>query len=146
MAKQRSNSAKQKLGQEPFRTVTEKKEFVDKIKRDVLTRLETAKAMEEFTNKQEYQFFKERFRKGVSCKYGPDINDIIHVSLYDEGIKVTISESAKKTEYPNELELINQLVKSVSESLIVSYFEAMGYLPKDNDHDLRFKPSSILNT
>ncbi len=132
MPKQRSNSAKRKLGEQPFRTVSEKKEFVDKIRRDVLARLETAKAMEEFTSQEEYQFFKEKFKNGMRCKYGSDLEDIVHVSLDDNGIQVEISEAAKESENQNELELIGQLVKSMSNSLVISYFEAMGYLPKDS--------------
>lgn len=131
MPKQRSNSAKKKLGEQPFRTVTEKKDFVEKIRKEVLARLETARAMEEFTNQEEYKFFKEKFKKGMSCRYGSDIDDIVRVSLDDGGIQVEISESAKDTENQNELELIGQLVKSMSNSIVISYFEAMGYLPRE---------------
>ena len=129
--KQRSNSAKQKLGEQPFRTVSEKKDFVDRIRRNVLARLETSKAMEEFTKQDEYKFFKEKFEKGMSCCYGADRDDIVHVSLSDDGIQVEISEAAKETKNQNELDLIGQLVKSMSNSLVISYFEAMGYLPRD---------------
>ena len=131
--KQRSNSAKQKLGEQPFRTVSEKKDFVDRIRRNVLARLETSKAMEEFTKQDEYKFFKEKFQRGMSCRYGTDRDDIVHVSLSDEGIQVEISEAApsKETKNQNELDLIGQLVKSMSNSLVISYFEAMGYLPRD---------------
>ena len=131
MAKQRSNSAKQKLNEQPFRTVSEKKEFVDNIRRNVLSRLETAKAMENFVKQDEYKFFKEKFQKGMSCRYRSDGDDIIHVSLGDDGIQVEISEAGKETQNQNELDLIGQLIKSMSSSLIVSYFEAMGYLSKD---------------
>ena len=129
---QRSNSAKQKLGEQPFRTVTEKKEFIDRIRRNVLARLETSKAMKEFTKQDEYKFFKEKFQKGMSCRYGADRDDIVHVSLCDNGIQVEISEAVKETKNQNELDLIDQLVKSMSHSLVISYFEAMGYLPKDS--------------
>ena len=143
MPKQRSNSAKKKLGEQPFRTVAEKKEFTDKIRKEVLARLETARAMEEFTNQEEYKFFKEKFKKGMSCKYGPDTDDIVHVSLNDGGIQVVISEAAKETENQNELELIGQLVKSMSNSLVSSYFDAMGYTPKDNvQSEINFATSS----
>jgi len=131
MVKQRSNSAKKKLDNQPFRTVAEKKEFVDKIKKDVLARLETAKAMEEFTNQPEYAFYKEKFEKGMSCKYGADIDDIVHVSLTDDGIQIKISDSAKDTENKNELELIGHLVRAMSQSSLTSYYEAMGYLPRE---------------
>ncbi len=129
--RQRSNSAKQKLGEQPFRTVSEKKEFVDRIRRNVLARLETSKAMEEFTKQDEYKFFKEKFQKGMSCRYGADRDDIVHVSLSDDGIQIEISETAKETKNQNELDLIGQLIKSMSNSLVISYFEAMGYLPRD---------------
>jgi len=131
MVKQRSNSAKKKLDNQPFRTVTEKREFVDKIKKDVLARLETARAMEEFTNQPEYSFYKEKFEKGMSCKYGADIDDIVHVSLTDDGIQIKISDSAKDTENKNELELIGHLVRAMSQSSLISYYEAMGYLPRE---------------
>lgn len=71
MAKQRSNSAKKKLGGQPFRTVTERKEFVDNIRKEVLGRLETARAMEEFTKSEEYSFFKEKFKK--ECSVATDL-------------------------------------------------------------------------
>ena len=87
--------------------------------------------MEEFTQQDEYKFFKEKFKKGMSCRYGADRDDIVHVSLNDEGIQVEISEAAKETKNQNELDLIGQLVKSMSNSLVISYFEAMGYLPRD---------------
>jgi len=131
MGRQKSNSAKEKLKDQPFRTVTEKKEFVDKIRRETLARLETAKAMEEFTKNPDYAFYKEKFRKGMSCSYGADV-DIVHVSLDDDGIKVTISETAKETKNENELKLIGQLVESTSNSLILSYYEAMGYISRHN--------------
>lgn len=131
MPKQRSRSAKDKLGGQPFRTVSEKKDFVDKIRKDVLIRLETARAMEYFTNQDDYKFFKEKFNKGMSCKYGTDLEDIVKVSLNDGGIEIEISETAKRTDNQNELELIGQLVKSMSNSLTISYFEAMGYLGRD---------------
>ena len=133
MVKQRSNSGKEQLKGQPFRTVTEKKEFVDQIRRETLGRLETARAMEEFTSRPEYAFYKEKFQKGMSCSYGADLDDIVHVSLSDDGIKIEISETAKDSQNENELELIGQLVKSMSNSLVVSYFEAMGYLPRNND-------------
>ena len=105
---------------------------MDRIRRDVLARLETSKAMEEFTKQKEYKFFKEKFQKGMSCRYGSDLDDIVHVSLNDSGIQIEISEAAKETENQNELELIGQLVKSMSNSLVISYFGAMGYLPRDS--------------
>ena len=135
--KQRTNSAKQKLGEQPFRTVSEKKEFIDRIRKNVLAKLETSKAMEEFTKRDEYKFFKEKFRKGMSCRYGTNHDDIVHVSLTDEGIQVEISEAA------NELDLICQLVKSMSNSLVISYFEAMGYLSGTPLHpDIPSEPPS----
>ena len=144
--KQRSNSAKQKLGEQPFRTVTEKKEFVDRIRRHVLARLETSKAMEEYTNQDEYKFFKQKFQKGMFCRYGTDRDHIVHVSLSDKGIQIEISESAKESKNQNELDLVGQLVKSMSNSLVISYFEAMGYLRRDPlsseiDPDIHPKPS-----
>ena len=134
MPRQRSNSAKRKLGEQPFRTVSDKKEFVDKIKKSVLARLETAKAMEEFTKDEEYQFFKDKFKKGMKCRYGADTDDIVHVSLDDEGIQVIISEQAKESKNQNELDLIGQMIESMSNSLVISYFEAMGYLDKDGSN------------
>lgn len=131
MPKQRSNSAKKKLAEQPFRTVSEKKDFVDNIRKEVLARLETARAMEEFTSQDEYKFFKEKFKKGMFCRYGAETDDIVHVSLDDNGVQVVISEAAKETKNQNELELIGQMVKSLSNSVVISYFEAMGYLPKD---------------
>lgn len=131
--KQKSNSAKAKLKNQPFRTVTEKKEFADKIRRDVLGRLEYAKAMEEFTNEPEYQFYKDRFKKGMTCRYGEDTDDIVSVSLTDEGIEVLVSEKAKGDITENERHLLGQLVQSTSRSLISSYYESLGYLPKNPD-------------
>lgn len=128
--KQRSNSAKQKLGEQPFRTVAEKKEFVDRIRKNVLARLETSKAMEEFTEQDEYKFFKEIFQNGMFCRYGADSDDIVHVSLDNNSVQIKISETAIKTDQ-NELDLIGQLVKNMSNSLVSSYFEAMGYLRRD---------------
>ena len=139
MAKQKSNSAKDKLKNQPFRTVAEKKEFVDKIKRDTLARLETAKAMEEFTAEPEYAFYKDKFRKGMSCSYGSDLDDIVHVSLNDDGIKIKISETAKETDNENERELIGHLIKSMSQSMVASYYEAMGYLPRSVDNESQSK-------
>ena len=127
--KQRSNSAKKNLGSKPFRTVSEFKEFRENIRREVSRRLETAKAMEEMTSDDpEYAFFKERFKNGMSCKYGANQDDIVNVSLTDK-IEITISEEAKESATQNERELIGQLVKGMSNSLTISYFEAMGYLP-----------------
>ena len=132
MPKQRNSSAKQKLKQEPFRTPSEKKEFVEKIRREVLGRLEIARAMEEFTAQKEYQFFKQKFEKGMFYRYSNEnIDEIVHVSINDSGIQVIISERAKEIENQNELNLIGQLAKGMSDSFVVSYFEAMGYLPKD---------------
>ena len=132
MAKQRSNSAKKKLKQQPFRTLSEKKEFIEKIRREVLGRLETARAMEEFTAQKEYQFFKQKFEKGMFYRYRTDNGDeIVHVSISDNGIQMLVSERVKEIENQNELNLIGQLAKGMSDGLVASYFEAMGYLPKN---------------
>ena len=112
--KKRSRAAREKLEGLPFSTISEQKEFREKVRRKVVRQLETAKALEELTKHPEYQFFRKKFEQGMRCRYGNGFYEIVHVYMNDEG-NVTL--------------LVGTLVKSLSESLIASYYRAYGYIP-----------------
>ena len=130
--KKRSRAAREKLGDLPFNSISEQKEFRDKVRRKVIRQLETAKAIEEFTKHPEYRFFREKFEKGMHCRYGKDVNDIVHVYMNDNGIQVDLNENVN-SEDQNQTLLVGTLVKSLSESLIASYYRAYGYIPSEID-------------
>ncbi len=132
-AKKRSRAARERLGDLPFNSISEQKEFREKVRRKVVWQLETAKAVEEFTKHSEYKFFREKFEKGMHCRYGQGQGDIAHVYMNDEGIQVDLNENVN-SEDQNQTLLVGTLVKSLSEALIASYYRAYGYIPAEADH------------
>lgn len=125
----RSRVVREKFAHLPFKTVSEQKEFRDKIRKKVLKQLETARAMEELTSHPDYSFFKKKFEQGMHCRYGRKNDDIVHVYLDDDGIQVEVNENVNT----EDKALVGTLVKSLSESLITSYYRAYGYVPSELD-------------
>lgn len=130
--KRKSKAVIEKLGDVPFKTISEQKEFRDKIRLQVLKQLETAKAIEELTKQPEYNFFREKFEKGMHCRYGKSQGDIVHVFMNDDGIQIELNENANSSD-KNQTLLVGTMVKSLSESLIASYYRAYGYITNDGE-------------
>lgn len=128
----KSRAAREKLQELPFKTVSEQKHMREEIELQVARQLETARAFERLTQHPDYQFFKEKFRKGMHCRYGNSDGDIVHVFMDDEGIQVTLNENVNSKDKHQRL-LIGVIMTSLTESLLTSYYRAYGYLPQDAD-------------
>jgi hypothetical protein len=128
----KSRAAREKLGDLPFKTVSEQKQLREEIEMQVARQLETARAFERLTQHPDYQFFKEKFQKGMHCRYGEAEGDIVHVYMNDDGIQVTLNEKVNSKDKHQRL-LIGVIMTSLTESLLTSYYRAYGYLPHDAD-------------
>src|SRR3989338_4095763 len=93
------NITKERLAGTPFSSMSELSAASEEIRRDTWNQLERAKIKKELLSKPEYRFFLDPFRKGMISKYGEQNDNLVRVSLNDDGgIEVDINEEMKSTE------------------------------------------------
>lgn len=129
---QTKNITKDKLKGTPFSSAEELKKAQSEILEETWRKLEKAKAKRELTNKEEYSFFVETFRKGMVCKYGEKDDNLVRVSLEsDNSVMISISEDMKSKESSEHL--LGVLVESMSSSFLTNYLKAMDIVEEDSD-------------
>ena len=84
-----------------------------------------------YSNKEEFDYYKTFFRKGISCQYGDDPNDLISVYLDDnDSMKVKVNKGLKSQETSESF--IRAIVGALNQSFMRNYLEAMGVIDGDN--------------
>ena len=137
-----TNSTKNRLKGTPFSTAESLNKAQHDIREETWRKLEKARVKRELTQKQEYQFFAEPFRKGIACKYGTTDDDLVRVSLEeDNSVKISINEEMKSRESSEHL--LGVLIESMSSTFLSSYFKAMDII--DEGMDIEAKIAKIKN-
>lgn len=132
IAAQSKNITKDKLKGTPFSSAEELKKAQSEILEETWRKLEKAKAKRELTNKEEYSFFVETFRKGMVCKYGEKDDNLVRITLEsDNSVMISISEDMKTKE--NSENLLGVLIEAMSSSFLSNYLKAMDIVEEDSE-------------
>jgi hypothetical protein len=118
-----TNITKERLAGTPFSSAAEMNAASEELRREAWSQLERAKIKRELLAKDEYKFFLEPFQKGMSCKYVKKDENLVKVSLAENGIEVDINEEMKTVE--NSGALLSALIRSTSDSLFSNYLRSM---------------------
>ena len=139
----RKNPTTERLNGLPFASAAELKAAQHEILLAVWARLEQARAIDELTKREEYQFWREEFAQGLVCAYDDVNNPLMRVFSDSPGIKVTINRELTTT-MPSSENIVGVLVKAMSESFANTYYKAKGILPPEPmrpDDSMRESPS-----
>jgi len=118
------NTTKDKLAGTPFSSMAEMTAASDELRKETWSQLEKARIKKELLSKPEFRFFLEPFRKGMVTKYGEKNDNLVRVSLSDDGeISIDINEEMKSEE--NSAALLAALIKASSDSLFSNYLKSM---------------------
>lgn len=132
--KRSRNITKDRLKGTPFSTAEKLKKAQVEVLEDTWRRLEKARTKKELTQKEEYRFFTETFRKGIVCKYGEKDDSLVRVSLADDSsIKISISEEMRSKENSENLRLLGVLIESMSSSFLTNYLKVMDIVEEDTE-------------
>ncbi len=139
----RKNPTTERLSGLPFESASELKSAQHEILLAMWTRLEQARAIDELTKREEYQFWREEFAQGLVCAYDDVSNALMRVYSDSPGIKITIHRELATT-MPTSENIVGVLVKAMSESFANTYYKAKGILPPEPmrpDDAMRGSPS-----
>lgn len=128
--KTKTNVTFQRLSGLPFKSAAELKQAQEEIRLQTWKRLEQAKAIDELTQREEFGFFMQEFKQGLSCNFENDEESLFRVFSPGKGIRINVNKELASADPANET-LIGVLVKSVSESFAVTYYRAKGILPTE---------------
>lgn len=132
------NTTKDKLKGTPFSSGEELKKAQTEILEETWRKLEKARAKKELTEREEYSFFVETFRKGMVCKYGEKSDNLVRVSLSsDNSVQISISEDMRSKE--NSEHLLGVLIESMSSSFLTNYLKAMDIVEEDSEVEEQMK-------
>ena len=130
--KKPANVTHERLAGLPFRKATDLKKAQDQILLSVWQRLEEAKALDGLLRRPEYEFWRQEFGRGLTCRYGDEGDDLVRVYSDGIGIKIAINETMNTQESSEAL--LGTLVRSMSESFATTYYKAKGILPLERPH------------
>lgn len=130
--KKPSNVTHERLSGLPFRKATDLKRAQDQILLAVWQRLEEAKALDGLLRRPEYDFWRQEFDRGLTCRYGDEGDELVRVYSDGVGIKIAINESMNTQESSEAL--LGVLVRSMSESFAATYYKAKGILPLERPY------------
>ncbi len=125
------NPTLERLAGLPFSSATELKTAQREVLLTVWTQLEKAQAIHELTQREEYDFWREEFTRGLVCDYGQDNEELVRVFSEHPGIKIVVNKTLAAT-IPASEAIVGVLVKSLSESFANTYYKAKGILPADD--------------
>jgi hypothetical protein len=125
------NPTTEKLTGLPFKSAMDLKAAQREILLAAWTRLEEAKALHELTQREEYQFWREEFARGLACRYGEENKELVRVFSDSPGINITINPDLVAT-LPASEAILGVLVKALSEAFATTYYKAKGILPTDH--------------
>lgn len=130
--KKSTNVTHERLNGLPFRKATDLKKAQDQILLSVWQRLEEARAVDTLVRRPEYDFWRQEFGRGLTCRYGEEGDDLVRVYSDGVGIKIAINETMNTQESSEAL--LGTLVRSMSESFATTYYKAKGILPLERPH------------
>lgn len=125
------NRTAEKLAGLPFNTAAELKSAQQELLLAAWTRLESAKALHELTQREEYQFWREEFAQGLTCSYDGADQELVRVFSDSPGIKIAINRELAATTQASDA-ILGVLVKAMSESFATTYYKAKGILPLES--------------
>lgn len=135
------NTTEKNLKGLPFKKATDLKREQADIRHNIWRRFEEAKAIDEYSSRPEYAFWKARFKSGMVCSYGEDESELVKVFADDAGIiRIHIHEKTGQEVPPDEL--IELLVRAVSASFNEIYSKAYGVLPANSAPKIEVEPKS----
>ena len=126
----KKNVTTERLAGLPFETASELKAAQQEIFLATWARLEQARAIDELTKRDEYQFWREEFAQGLVCAYGEVTDALVRVFSDSPGIKIAINQDLVMR-VPASEAILGVLVRSMSESFANTYYRAKGILPPD---------------
>ena len=124
------NTTTERLAGLPFSNASELKSAQHEILLAAWARLEQARAIDELTKREEYQFWREEFAQGLVCAYGEATDALVRVFSDSPGIKIAINQDLATT-IPSSEAILGVLVKSMSEAFANTYYKAKGILPPE---------------
>ena len=124
------NKTAEKLTGLPFSTAADLKAAQQELLLTAWTRLESAKALHDLTQREEYQFWREEFARGLACSYDGSEKELVRVFSDSPGIKIAINKELATT-IPASESILGVLVRAMSESFANTYYKAKGILPLD---------------
>jgi hypothetical protein len=123
-----SNVTFEKLSDLPFKTAKALKDAQQEVQMHIWRRLEEAKALHQFLDREEYKFWHKEFEQGLVCGYGEKTDNLVRVYSQGRGIQIDINKDLAAN-VPSSEALLGTLVKSMSESFATTYYKAKGILP-----------------
>ena len=122
------NKTAEKLTGLPFNTAADLKAAQQELLLAAWTRLESAKALHNLTQREEYQFWRDEFARGLACSYDGSEQELVRVFSDSPGIKIAINKELAAT-IPASESILGVLVRAMSESFASTYYKAKGILP-----------------
>ncbi|MCI5066549.1 hypothetical protein MRY87_12570 [bacterium] len=126
------NVTEKRLQGLPFSSAKEERQAQRNLRMAVWKRFETARLINEFSDRQEYKFWKEEFSKGFICHYGDDNEEIVRAYKDGVGISIAVNESLMES-LPANNNGVSSLVKSVSEAFANTCYRINGLLPSEEE-------------
>jgi hypothetical protein len=124
------NRTAEKLTGLPFHNAADLKAAQQALLLAAWTRLESAKALYDLTQREEYVFWREEFAQGLACSYDGNEQVLVRVFSDSPGIKISINQELAAT-LPTSEAILGVLVRAMSESFTTTYYQAKGILPAD---------------
>jgi hypothetical protein len=134
--KSNPNPTYEKLAGLPFESAKELKDAQKAVQMRVWRRLEEARILEEFLDREEFKFVREEFREGLRCGYGERSESLVRVFSEGKGIQIQINKDLADA-IPSSETLLGVLVRAMSDSFAGTYYKAKGIMPATNpDEDV----------
>lgn len=114
----------------PFSTVNEMNKASHEIHLAAWKRLEAGRTFKELLETERFSYAKEELHRGISCKYGPNQDELVRV--YSEGVGIQIAINPNMA---NEVEksesYIESVIRATAEPFAKSYYQMKGLSPGD---------------
>lgn len=129
---------KERLQVLPFRSAAEEKEARRQIRLTQWRQVERARAMREYTRREEYAFLEDEFEGGLYYRLGKDKEVIVHAFRVrgdpenDEKprVYVDINQTMMEARRPSE-DPLPAYAKSAYEGLMNQCYRVLGYVPPE---------------
>ena len=98
----------------------------------VWRRFETARAINEFSLRDEHQFWRQEFLGGFICQYGDEDEELVRAFKDGPGIQVNVNKALMNAVPPSE-NTMPALVKALSEAFANTCYKVNGFLPVSSE-------------
>ena len=121
-----ANTTKRKLSGLPFSSATEMRKEEDEIVRKAWRDMTRSKVILELAKRDEFAFFNEIFKQGVSCKLR-DGTELMRVSLRADGLEVELNHHVAigSAQIASNM---TSLIQGISDTLLRGYLESIGVI------------------